>query len=415
MLIPAPWFHFAVALALGLLIGLERERSKGTGPDRRPTGIRTFALTALLGAIAMHVGGITLLATASIGVVALTALSYVRSHDLDPGLTTEIGLLGTLLLGGLAMSDPLVAVGLGAVVAVLFAAKRPLHGFVTRVLTGAELRDGLIFAVAALVIWPLLPDRYIGPMETLNPHNIWMLVVLILSLGACGHIATRLMGPRFGLPVAGLASGFVSSTATIGSMAGRATRDPGSVNAAAAGAALSTVATFTQMALLLLAIDRPTFMTMLPALAAGGGVATIYGVILTLRGIASDEAATPEIGHIFSISSALTLAALMAVMLVAGAFLKDWFGDKGVMMGAAIAGLVDTHAAAISVASLVASAKLVPAAAVVPILAAMTTNAAAKIVMATTAGSLGFVLRIVPGIVLSLAAAWMAAMPAILR
>lgn len=409
MLIPEPWFNFAVALTTGLLIGVERERTKGEGPDRRPAGIRTFAMTALLGAIATHVGGITLLAVASIGVAGLTALSYVRRHDPDPGLTTEIGLLGMPLLGGLAMSEPLLAAGLAVLVAVLFAAKQSLHGFATNVLTAAEVRDGLIFAVATLVVWPLLPDRYLGPMQALNPYSIWMLVVLVLTLGACGHIATRLIGHRFGLPVAGLASGFVSSTATIGSMAGRAARDPGSVDAAAAGAALSTVATFVQLGLLLLATDRPTFMTMLPALLAGGGIAAVYGFIVTLRGVASQESATPEVGRTFSIGAALALATIMATMLVAGAVLKDWFGDSGVVIGAAIAGFVDTHAAAISIASLVASTKLVPEAAVVPILAAMTTNAVAKIVMATATGPAGFALRVVPGIIVSMAAAWAAA------
>ena len=180
--------------------------------------------------------------------MVLTALSYVQSHDPDPGLTTEVGLMATPLIGGLAMSDRLVASGLGVAVAVVFAAKTPLHGFVRRVLTDIEVNDGLVFAVATLVIWPQLPDRYLGPLQALNPHNIWLLVILVLALGACGHVATRALGPRLGLPIAGFASGFVSSTATIGSMAARAAKDPASMRAAVAGAAFSTVATFIQLA-----------------------------------------------------------------------------------------------------------------------------------------------------------------------
>jgi asparagine N-glycosylation enzyme membrane subunit Stt3 len=94
-----PWYNLAVALGIGLLIGLERERSKGEGPTRRPAGIRTFALASLLGAVATHLGGTLLLAVALAGVIALTALSYLRSHDTDHGLTTEIGLLIAPLLG----------------------------------------------------------------------------------------------------------------------------------------------------------------------------------------------------------------------------------------------------------------------------------------------------------------------------
>jgi uncharacterized membrane protein (DUF4010 family) len=228
-----------------------------------------------------------LLAIATGGVAVLTTLSYVHGHEDDPGLTTEVGLMAAPLLGGLAMSDPLLASGLGAMIAVVFAAKAPLHGFVKRVLTDAEVKDGLIFAIATLVVWPLLPDRYLGPLEALNPHSIWLLVVLMLAIGACGHVATRALGPRFGLPIAGLASGFVSSTATIGSMAGRATNDPTSMNTAVAGAAFLTLSTFIQMAVLLFAISKPTLGLMTPVLAAGGVAAAIYGWLL--RYVVSDQ------------------------------------------------------------------------------------------------------------------------------
>jgi uncharacterized membrane protein (DUF4010 family) len=278
----SPWFKFAVALALGLLIGLERERTKGQGPTRRTAGIRTFALATLLGALAAHLGGAVLLAVATAAVAVLTALSYVRIHDADPGMTTEVGLVAAPLLGGVAMSDPLLASGLSVAVAVVFAAKAPLHSFTRDVLTAAEVKDGLVFAIATLVIWPLLPDRYMGPLQALNPHTVWLLVVLILAIGACGHITTRALGARYGLPVAGLASGFVSSTATIGSMAGRAVKEPPIMRAAVAGAALSTVATFLQMALVLLALDRPTLTLMTPALAAGGAAAALYGLGFTV-------------------------------------------------------------------------------------------------------------------------------------
>ena len=415
MMLTTPWFNFAVALGIGLLIGLERERSKGEGPTRRPAGIRTFALGALLGAIATYLGGVPLLAVATIALMVLTALSYIRGHDEDPGLTTEIGLITTPLLGGIAMSDTLLASGLGVALAVVFAAKTPMHGFVRRTLTTAEVTDGLVFAVATLLIWPQLPDRYLGPLQSLNPHSIWLLVILVLALGASGHIATRVLGARFGLPIAGLASGFVSSTATIGAMAGRAARDPASMGAAVAAAAFSTVATFIQLALLLLTITRSTFVLMAPALAAGATAAAIYGIAFALRGVAPETSATVEPGRAFSVGTALGLAAMMAAMLVVAAILRDWLGDAGVAIGAVVAGFVDTHSAAISVASLVASAKMMPQEAVLPILAAMTSNALAKIAMAVGAGSRAFALRITPGLVAPIAAAWAAAVPAMLR
>ena len=414
-MLASPWLKFAVALALGLLIGLERERSKGEGPSRRPAGIRTFALATLLGAVAAHSGGIMLLAIAVGAVALLAALSYVRGHDGDPGLTTAIGLLLAPLLGGLVMSDLLLATGLAVTVAVIFAVKAPLHQFVKGVLTDAEMIDGFIFAIATLVLWPQLPDHYLGPFNALNPHSLWLLVVLVLAIGACGHIAIRVLGARYGLPLAGLASGFISSIATIGSMAGKAAREPTAMTAAVAGAALSTVATFVQMALLLLATDQATLQVMAPALAVGGLTAALYALAFTMRAVRSDDLPSSTPGRAFSIMTALGLTATMAGMLLATAFLRNWLGEIGVVIAAAFAGFADTHSAAISVASLAASGKLAPQAAVLPILAAMTANAATKIVMALIAGSGGFALRIVPGLVLSMAAAWGVAFATISR
>lgn len=414
-MIEAPWLNLAIAIGVGLMIGLERERSKGVGSARRPAGIRTFTLAALLGAVAAHLGGVPLLAVATAAVTALAALSYAQGHDDDPGLTTEIGLVATPLLGGLAMSDTGLAAALGAGVAVIFAAKAPLHGFVTRVLTGAEVTDALVFAVATLVIWPQLPDRYLGPFQALNPHSIWFLVILVMALGACGHVATRALGARFGLPIAGFASGFVSSTATIGALAARAAKDPASTTAAVAGAAFSTVATFVQLALLFLTISRSTLVLMAPLLGAGALAAALYGLAFALRAVTPEGTADAKPGRAFSVGAALGLAAMMAVMLVLAAALRAWFGEAGVTVGAVAGGFVDTHAAAISIASLAASGKMTPQDAVLPILAAMTSNTVAKIVMAIGGGSRGFALRIAPGLVAPIAAAWAVAFLTVFR
>ena len=150
---------------------------------------------------------------------------------------------------------------------------------------------------------------------------------------------------------------------------------------------------------------------MAPALTAGAIVAAIYGLVLAIRGMTADTVAAAEPGRAFSVGTALGLMAMMAVMLLIAAALRDWLGEAGVIAGAVVAGFVDPHSAAISVASLAASAKLAPLQTVIPILAAMTSNAIAKIVMAVGAGSRGFALRIAPALVLSMAAAWAVAVP----
>ena len=197
------------AVGIGLLIGIERERRKGEGPSRHPAGLRTFILASLLGALAMLIGGEWMLVAFVLVIGALAVAAYLRSSTQDPGLTTEMAMLVTFLLGALAMRDTVLATGLGVVVAVLLTARDRLHRFVRQVITEGEIHDGLLLAAAALVILPLTPDRAVGPYEVLNPRTLWTLAVLMMAINAAGYVALRAFGPRVGLPLAGFASGFV--------------------------------------------------------------------------------------------------------------------------------------------------------------------------------------------------------------
>ena len=140
--------NLAVALGIGLLIGVERERRKGEGPSRSFAGIRTFTIASLAGATSMIVGGGVLLATATAGIAVLAAAAYWTGHGHDPGLTTEVALVLTVILGGLSMQQPALAGGLAVTVAVLLTVRSQLHRFVRSVLTDDELQDALIFAGA---------------------------------------------------------------------------------------------------------------------------------------------------------------------------------------------------------------------------------------------------------------------------
>ncbi|SFK89442.1 MgtC/SapB family protein, partial [Methylocapsa palsarum] len=181
-----------VALGIGLLIGTERERRKGEGEDRAPAGLRTFALASLSGAIGFVTGGVPLLSVLIIGVFGLTALAYWQARDEDPGLTTEIALSATTVLGGLAMTQPGLAAGVAVAVTVLLNARSALHGFVRSGLSEGEVRDALIFAAATLIVLPLLPDKALGPFGALNPHAIWIIAILVMGIGAFGHVTVRL-------------------------------------------------------------------------------------------------------------------------------------------------------------------------------------------------------------------------------
>jgi uncharacterized membrane protein (DUF4010 family) len=417
IVIPAPWLNFLVALGLGLLVGLERERSKGTGPGRRPAGIRTFSLSALLGALAQFTGGVVFLSLAVTAVLVLLAIAHWRRRTSDPGLTTHMGVLCVTILGGLAMSEPLLAAALAVSVAVIFASKVWLHSFVKVILSEREVHSGLMFAVATLIVWPQLPDRFLGPYQALNPHNIWLLVILFLAMSAMGHITQRALGQRelgqrHGFALIGLAAGFVSSTAFIGTMGARANASTLTLGPAVAGALFSTVATFIQMGILLASIAPGLLRDLAPALVAGALTAALYGSIFLWRPMAHAPSASPQNrpevgdGDAFSILAALIFATLITLMAVLAAGLRAWLGEAGLLGATALAGFVDTHAAAMTIASLVAAGSIGPNQAIMPIIAAMTCNALAKIFMAFATGSTAFAWKTMLGLILSIAATW---------
>ncbi|MEX2032710.1 MAG: MgtC/SapB family protein, partial [Dehalococcoidia bacterium] len=187
----------AVALGIGLLLGAERERSQSRRGPRGSAGIRTFALVALLGAVADHVGG-TPMVVVGFGLVgAATLLGYVRGDRQDLGLTSEVALLVAFLLGVLSQEEAALASAIAVTVTILLATRTALHRFVSSVLTDLEVHDALLFAAAAAVILPLMPDRTVGPLDTLNPFAVWRLVVLLMGISAAGYVATRALGPRF--------------------------------------------------------------------------------------------------------------------------------------------------------------------------------------------------------------------------
>ncbi|HKQ15637.1 MAG TPA: DUF4010 domain-containing protein, partial [Steroidobacteraceae bacterium] len=228
--------RLGAALAVGLLIGVERERNKGQGPRRAAAGVRTFTLIALAGAISVELGGLPAFLVIAALVGLLAGLSYLRSFRDDPGLTTEVAMLVTVLLGGLTLRNPQLAAGLAVVVTIVLASRTRAHDWIKNVLTDEEVRDGLLLAAAALVILPLLPQQAIDPWGVVNPRKLWTLAVLVMAINGLGYIAVRTLGAKVGLAIAGFFSGFVSSTATIGAMASRSKARPELHRSAVAGA-----------------------------------------------------------------------------------------------------------------------------------------------------------------------------------
>jgi uncharacterized membrane protein (DUF4010 family) len=400
--------RLAISLGIGLLIGVERERRKGSGGGRAPAGIRTFSLAALAGGLSLAFGGEWVLVATALVIGALTAVGYGRSRSRDPGLTTEVALVTTVLLGALAIREPALAAGLAVGVVLLLASRSGLHRFVRRVITEQELHDALIFAAAALVILPLTPDRTIDPLGVLNPRTLWRLAVIFMGISGAGYVALRALGPGIGLAVSGFVSGFVSSSATIGAMGARVRENPALRPAAIAGAVLSTVATVAQMVALLLATSRPTLLALRWPLLLAGVAAVLYSLGFAIRGFRTRTGRAGSEGRAFRLPVALVFAATISLATVVSAAVHLWLGEKGLVLAAAVTGLADAHAAAVAVASLVAGGKLAAAEAVIPILAGLSANTLTKAVLAVLSRDRAYALGILPGLVAVIGAAWAA-------
>ncbi len=274
----AAWQSAAVALAIGLLIGSERERSSQGGS---PAGVRTFGLAALAGCLAALVHP-AVLAAVVVGVAAYMAVGYARSSVDDLGATTEVALVLTVLLGGLAASAAALAAGAGVATAVVLVSKDRMHRFVREKITDVEVADALKFFVVAFIVLPLVPHASLGPYGVIDPRRIWTLVVAVTALGWLGYVAVRMLGPRRGLPAAGLAGGFISGAATTGAMA-RIARSPELYRPALAGALLASVATLVQLVIVTAVADGRVAATLAPAAALGAAVLAAEAAWLTLR------------------------------------------------------------------------------------------------------------------------------------
>lgn len=414
----------AAALGAGLLIGLERERRKRSrrgAAMAQAAGIRSFALVALTGGLAQVLGStlaqpaLVLLGAALVALLAVVA--YARSlrlppgpaerpaEALDPGLTTELALFVTYLVGVLAVQAPALGAGAAVVVATLLAARERLHRFATQALSEAELHDALILAALALVLLPLAPaapPAALQPWVPVAPRTLLLTVVLILALQAAGHVAGRVFGARAGLALAGLFSGFVSSTATIVAMGARV-RSGAAPQAATAGALASTVATWLQVLLLVGALAPAALPALLPVALAGAAVAAAVAWMAWRRAPKAAPEATGRAGQHgpLRLREAVIVALLLAVVAVGVAWAQQRFGTLGLLGGTALAALADAHAPVAALATLQSAGSLQAATLVQGVLLAVAANSATRAAAAFTAGGRAYGLAVAGSLLLS--------------
>ncbi|RBJ85807.1 DUF4010 domain-containing protein [Pseudomonas sp. MWU12-2534b] len=396
----------AAALGVGMLVGLERERRKGQGPQRNCAGLRTFAITALLGFIGQRVGGTLLLATLAVAVAALVTVAYWRTEEEDPGVTSEVALLAVLVLGALCGSAPELALAIAVVMTALLAYRQTLHDFVRSQLSDREIADGLTLLVAALVILPLTPDRFIGPYAAFNLRTIGTLTVLLMAVGALGHVAVRTLGAHYGYALSAVASGFVSSTLTIASMGQRVARAPRQVRVLAAAALLSNLATVTQIGLILATVDRALLQAMWLPLVLGGVSTALYAAGLVFHRSEPGSVEPLADKGAFNPKLVLIVALSMSAITFACSLMLNYFGQPGLMLSALISGFADAHASTASIAALVKSGQLPGSAIGSAVMLAVSSNSLSKCVLAALSGGWRFALYVVPGQALLTLAMW---------
>lgn len=399
------WLGLAVALGCGLLVGVERERRKGAGDARAAAGVRTFTVAAVSGALAQALGQPFLVAAGAVLVLLLAAISHWKSRSRDPGVTTELALFVTYLLGVTAVVDPALAGAGAVVVTVLLAARSVLHRFSTRVLMPSELRDGLILAGAALVVLPLAPDRPLAWLAGVDPRTLWSLVVALLSLQALGYVAMRALGPQRRLALSGLASGFVSSTATHGAMGARARATPELLRACAGGALASNVATIAQLTVVAAAASPAVLRTLWPVLLAGALVAAAAAALATF-GAPRGQGGAPVLDRLFDLRGSLVFAAVLSGVTALAALVGERFGASAATVGTALAGFVDVHASLASVCTMVEAGRLPARDSGLPVLLGFSANTASKLLAAWVSGGSVFAWRVAPGLLALLAAVW---------
>ena len=342
-----------IALGIGLLVGLQKERVASP-----LAGLRTFALVSVFGAVAALISrsmGPWVIVAGLIAITTLTVLGNVMSMkkgDIDPGQTTEVAIVLTFLLGALVVTGPReVAIVLGATTAMLLHLRDELKTWVAR-LSDRDVRAIMQFVVVSLIVLPVLPDRTFGPYNVLNAREIWWMVVLIVGLNLIGYGAFRLMGARAGTVLAGILGGVVSSTATTMSYARLTKVNEGASRAAVVIVWIASGMVFFRVLLEIGAV-APDFLPI-----AAGPIAIMLGVFVIGAAVVWHTAIPPEQSPLdpsnpSELKPALLFAALYAVVLLVVAAAQDLLGDPGLFAAAAVSGLTDMDAITLSTSQLV--------------------------------------------------------------
>lgn len=399
-------YNFAIALGVGLIIGAERERNNLNYSRISIGGIRTFTIASLLGAVSAYTN-FWLFLTSIIGVISLISFLMLREHKLNSSITTEISLIMTVILGGISINEPRISVIIGLTLTILLSTKDAIHEFVTKKLSNEIFNDFLVLSVSTLIILPLIPNHFTGPFNSINPRNLWLIVIFILIIGMLSQAILKLFGNRIGMPVLGFLTGFISSIATITAMSSYANKSPELLKSAVAGSLFSCVSTIIQLSFILIMINIESFSVLFIPLIAGGASATILGLIHSVENYKESNSYINQFQYkSIGLYSAIFLVIVIATILVTSSALNEWFGVAGVVAISAISGIVDVHSPTIAIVTMADIGELRLDQVSIPILAALTTNSLTKVIAAVMNGPRRFWMPLSIGIFIQISLVW---------
>ncbi len=346
----------AIALAIGLLIGLERSwdvRAQREGSHI--AGIRSFGLIGLLGALCGLLSQEYTPILVGLGLLGLTALLIVAhwletQESLDFGITTIVAAMLTYILGAMVMmGSTVIAIVSAVVITVLLGLKDRLHAWIAH-LQANELRAILQLLLISIVLLPVIPDRGYGPWQALNPYEIWWMVVLIAGISFIGYFAVKIIGTSRGIMLTAISGGLVASTAVALNFShlGRQSADNQGLLAAGVTAASATM--FPRI-LVVSSLIQPA---LLPVLAWPIGLMTVVAYVcawwLLKHSSVSRHNPDLELKNPFDLKVALQFGALLALVMLLAQALKHWFGSTGIYLLAAFSGISDVDAITMSLA-----------------------------------------------------------------
>lgn len=354
-----PAIQLAIALGLGLLVGLQRE-----WVEEKPLGLRSFALITLIGALIGLYAEDAGLWIVAVGLLVVTLAIFVHTILLAretevAGMTTELAGIAMYMVGAMTTTGyPVTAVVLTGVVTLLLHWKVPLHALTHRI-APEEFQAIARFVLVTLVVLPVLPDRTFGPYNVLNPFHIWLMVVLIVGMNVAGYLAMRFTGRRGGALLGGVLGGLVSSTATTVGYATRSRSFPAMAPIAVVVILVASALVYVRILLEILVV-APGLLSYLfwPVLAFLAVFAVIVGTLI-LRFERTDRQEV-KTGNPAELSTALVFAALYSVVVFASAAVSHHYGENMLYPVAVLSGLTDVDAITLSVGNLFQASRISP-------------------------------------------------------